>query len=290
MVGVVLLVAAFGQAQPPLLSELLARIGQYVREFEREFAVVLSDEDYRQRHVFRLEGGRRQANQTRRLESEMAFLWVPERQSWLTARNTRRVDGNAVPDSDDRLAAILGDTSGRQVRLRQLRDEGARFNIGNVYRNFNDPTLVLQFLDPTFQPRFDFALKGSVVVDSVEVWEVAFDERTRPSLIQSPTGDLLSTGSIWVRADGTIVQTRLVVADRESNTQATIDVQYQPDAKLDVWVPREMEEAYVRAGFERVSQPGAPERLVPMTERIEGTASYSNFRRFETSGRLIVPD
>jgi len=277
-------------AQPPSQPELLARIGRYVGEFQREFAVVVSDEDYQQRHVVRLDGGRREARQTRRLESEMVFLWVPERESWLTARNTRRVDGDAVPDSDDRLAAILEDTDGRQARLRQLRDEGARFNIGNVYRNFNDPTLVLQFLDPTLQRRFVFTLEGAVNVGGVEAWGLAFDEITRPSLIQSPTGDLLSTGSIRVRADGTVVQTRLVLDDPEVNTQATISVRYQPNDRLDVWAPSAMEETYVRTGFESLSPPGAPERRVPMAERIEGTATYSNFRRFETSVRLVIPE
>jgi hypothetical protein len=47
------------------------------------------------------------------------------------------------------------------------------------------------------------------------------------------------------------------------------------DAKLKMWVPARMRETYVdRAGTRN-------------EERIECTATYSNFRRFETSARIV---
>jgi hypothetical protein len=56
-----------------------------------------------------------------------------------------------------------------------------------------------------------------------------------------------------------------------------VEVDYRRDAKLDLWVPGRMHEIYQRS-FEST-----------ILERIDCVATYSNFRRFETSGRMIVP-
>jgi hypothetical protein len=53
-------------------------------------------------------------------------------------------------------------------------------------------------------------------------------------------------------------------------------VEYGPNARLDMWMPMRMSESYV-------------ERTGNVEERIVCTATYSDFRRFETSGRLIAP-
>jgi len=46
--------------------------------------------------------------------------------------------------------ALAETAANRLTRLRRLRDEGARFNIGQIVRNFSDPSVALQFLDPMY--------------------------------------------------------------------------------------------------------------------------------------------
>ena len=53
----------------------------------------------------------------------------------------------------------------------------------------------------------------------------------------------------------------------------TIRVDYRHDPKLDMWMPSRMEEHY---------------RYPRTNEQINCFAVYSNARRFETSGRVIV--
>ncbi len=290
LVAVALLMLAAPSAQPasqPSLDQLLERVAQYVTRFQEDFAIVISDEQYDQRDVVREESGRVRSRLQRRIRSETVFAWLLEQQAWLTARKVLSVDGARVSDSKERLDAALGEGGpDRTTRLRRLRDEGARFNIGRIYRNFNDPTFVLQLLAPGVQPRFVFTLLGV----EKDAWKVAFAERTLPTVVQTPTANLLSNGTVWIgRADATVVRTDLVIKDPSTNTEADISVNYRFDARLGIAVPFRMAEVYVQTVIRNVAPAGSPQRLLTMTERIECVATYSNYRRFETSGRLVPP-
>ena len=56
----------------------------------------------------------------------------------------------------------------------------------------------------------------------------------------------------------------------------SIEVEYRPDRALNMWVPAEMRETCMRLN-----------RIRQVDERIDSTATYSHFRRFETSGRIV---
>jgi hypothetical protein len=215
----------------------------------------------------------------------------------LTARNVLSVDGSPVVDSKRRLDDALAESGNdRRSRLRRLRDEGARFNLGRIYRNFNDPTLVLQFLDPAFQPRFDFTMLGAEKANGVDAWKVRFSERSRPTLIQrgtlqAATMDLVSSGTVWIaRTDGSVVRTALTAKDESTNTTADIVVDYRLDPKLGLNVPVKMSEVYVQQSLANIAPSSGPPRVATRHERIECVATYSNYRRFETSGRLVTPN
>jgi hypothetical protein len=94
MLTVVNLVPVRG-ADPPPLTRLLARAGDYVRRFEQDFALVVSDEDYRQ-HA---RGPSNIAPLHRRTRAEMLFMWLPDEAVWLTVRNVLTADGHPVPGS-----------------------------------------------------------------------------------------------------------------------------------------------------------------------------------------------
>jgi hypothetical protein len=291
--ALVALLLAGGQTAGPPPDQILDRVGRYVRDFEEAFAVVVSDEQYEQKAVVLdgRAGGR--SNRTQRIRSEMLFAWLPEQQSWLTARNVLAVNGAPVPDSRNRIDAALTDApdgSDRRTRLRRLRDEGARFNVGRIYRNFNDPTLVLQFLHPVYQPRFNFTVLGTEKMNGIEAWKLSFAERVFPTVIQTPTIDLPSSGVAWVeRASGAVARTRLILTDPSTNMHGDITVEYRHNPRLGVMVPTRMTEEYTQMLLANVAAAGEPQRITTMRERIECVATYSNFRRFETTARMIVP-
>jgi hypothetical protein len=288
----VLALLATQAAGGPSIDAILSRAGDMVRRFEREFALVISDERYEQKEVTTDTAARVVRAHTQRvIKSETLFAWVPEQRAWLTARNVLAVDGKAVADSRQRLDSILADGGPEsRERLRRLRDESARFNVGRIYRNFADPTLVLQFLDPGYQSRFSFSFVGVEKAAGVSAWRVAFSERARPAVIQTPTSDVMSAGTVWIsQADGSVVRTVLTLRDEETNTTASIEVEYSPDARLGIRVPARMSEVYAQQALTNVARRGEPSRLVSLFERIECVATYSNYRRFETSGRLVSP-
>jgi hypothetical protein len=257
------------------LTDVLRRAGEYVRQFEHDFASVLTDETYDQDDAVYVRDTPKRYH--RRLRSEMLFMRLPgQGLSWLTARNVLEVDGAPVADSADRLdRAIKGDRAGLLDRLRSVADEGARFNLGDIRRNFNDPILPLLFLDREYQPRFKFRLGDEEDVDDVRAWKVSFKETGRPTLIRENVGrDLFTSGALWIRAaDGVVMRTELSAASEVTRTSLVIRVDYRFDAKLMMWIPARMVEHYRH-----------PEAM----EEVDCTATYSNPRRFETSGRVIL--
>jgi hypothetical protein len=278
-----------GAAEQPPLAQVLERVATYLRQFEKDFAIVLSDEDYNQKDVVTSDPDRRSVTD-RRIRSEMLFSWMPDERSWLTVRNVLAVDGALVPDSKDRLDVVLRDAgSDRVPRLRRLRDEGARFNLGRIYRNFNYPTLVLQWLDRQYQPHFRFSIVGAENVNNADTWKMTFAEDARPTRIRDDNGEEApSSGTVWIgHDDGAVVRTSLTVTRRTANFRGDVVVDYHRDPKLGIWVPSRMVENYVLHAIANRGRPGAPARFGTMEERIECVATYSHFRQFETSARIV---
>ena len=260
------------------LQPLLDRAAAYVEQYKHDFALVISDEDY----VQRLSGrSASRMGRERRTKAEMLFMWMADEQAWLTVRNVLSVDRRAVADSQVRINELLNesvnDPSSRRRRLRHLRDESARYNLGSIFRNMNYPALVLQFLEAKAQPRFFFFLAGRDRIDGVDVWKVTYHEHVSPTFIQGDDGTpRVASGAVWIaEADGAIVRSELHLGVPSTGTTVGVTVEYRRDAKLKMWVPARMRETYVDGAGRRNE------------EKIECTATYSNFRRFETSARIV---
>jgi hypothetical protein len=261
-------------ADEPSLSAVLRRAGEYVRQFERDFAAVITDEIYEQDYsVATLDA----KHEHRSIRSEMLFMRLPgQGLSWLTARNVLSVDGQEVADSGERLErAIKGDARGLVGRLRSVANEGARFNLGGVQRNFNDPVLPLLFLDPEYQPRFKFTLGPEEDVAGVRARRVSFKERTSPTVIREVGGkNVFTSGSLWIGIEaGVVGRTELSATSNRGTVSMLLRVEYRRDLKLDMWIPVRMTEHY---------------EVVKAREYVDCVATYSNPRRFETSGRVIA--
>jgi hypothetical protein len=281
--SVVLVIAASGTGAPapaaqpapavapaPDLQTLLQRSAAYARTFELEFTRIIGRESYQQTLH------RKTARTTRLLDSEVFFLGIDAEGAWVTVRDVQRVDGRPVRGSRERIDRAL-DGNRRDTRrlLRQLADEGARYNLGDLQRNFSDPALALSFVDPDRQPRFRFELGIPAIADGVVLRRLEFRETRRPTLIQNArdSRDVPASGAIFVTDDGTIRRTEMH-AGAPPDTTATIRVTYRPDPRLGMLVPDVMEEDYR-------THKGNAETM------ITGRAAYSDYRRFETAGRII---
>jgi hypothetical protein len=202
----------------------------------------------------------------------MLFISVDANATWLTVRDVISVDGRPIPR---RLPRLLASKDVRVRDLRALSAENGKYNIGVISRNFNEPTLALLFLDARYRSRFQFSDGGSDQIDAVPVWRIQFTEVVTPTVIRSQERDVRASGSLLVeRSTGRVLRTELTVS--QDNTLGHINVSYGMNATLGLMVPVEMSEWY---GYAR-SQPEEGTRC---------TATYSDYRRFETSGRVIIP-
>ena len=279
-------VAPAAEAQQPPLEELLDKAARYVRGFEQTFATVISDELTTQReHLTRRDRGITKVAESRRtIRSETMFMFAGEERSWITVRNVLQVDNRAVADSRQRLDRLLTETPSGAIadRLRRLRDESTRFNLGGIQRNSSDPMLPFQFLDPTYQPRFQFTLDGPDAVAGVPAWKVAFAERVFPTVVTVDGNPQPASGAIWLTSSGIVLRTSLRLANTLTNLSAEVDVTYAQDRKIGGWVPSRMNEVFNQAPRDT----GAENTI---TDLVTCVSVYSNFRRFETTTRLLTP-
>lgn len=261
--------------QPPSVKDVMRRVGAYVDAYGQRASIVVATEHYTQQSRPMTAG---YAPTTRRILADFAIVKVDTLRGWQGFRDVVEVDGERLPDRDDRLVRLLTESGGRYDEARRLSDESARFNIGAIQRNFNVPTTALFFFTPDNLDRFQFSAKS---VDRSGIWEIAFRETSRPTLIRTPSGaSVPSAGMLWVNgADGTVVRTLLALegfartGPSRSRGSARVDVTYQRIAELDMWLPAAMDESFeATRGDARDS--------------ISGRALYSNYRQFTTLVRI----
>lgn len=276
-------VAGPAAAEQPSLNEVLARMGQYLVDYEARLSAVVAEEHYEQ-WLATPTGVRTQTART--LVSDFLFIRLPGGAEWLGLRDVLLVDGKPLREREERLLALL--TQGPPDALERaikIAVENARYNLlGNdVFRTINVPTQVLELLSRQNHARFSFRKAGEATIAGTRAWKIEYAEHTRPTVIRTPGGrDRLARGIVWVEpVGGAVLRTQLDLGGDDfdfdannvfSTLRAQTTVNYGRDARLDLRVPVEMREEYRR-----------PTRV------IRGLATYRNFRRFETSGRIAPP-
>jgi hypothetical protein len=256
------------------VKDVMRRVAAYADGYGERASIVVATERYTQE----ARTGSSADPKRRRILADFAIVKVDALRGWQGFRDVVEVDGEPLPDRDDRLVRLLLQAGGRFDEARRMSDESARFNIGAILRNFNVPTTALFFFTPDNLDRFKFKANG---VDRNGAWEIAFRETSTPTLIRTPAGrSLPCTGRIWVDpADGTVLRTLLEVEgfgdDERSSARASgrVDVTYQYVSALGMWLPVTMDEAF------ESSRGG-------VRDRISGHALYTNYRQFTTSGRV----
>jgi len=259
-------------------DEVLRRAGAFVLAASSQLIGVIADEAYQQKLYGPpyLSGSRPRISQ-REIRAEALFLWLPAAIEWMFVRNILNVDNRPVAESGDRLDRLFKDANGdRLAYVRQLQEENARFDLGPVVRTLGDPTFALRYLEPESQPRFSFNRIGVERLGSTRATVFSFTERRRPYIVKVDSMDGQSTGTMWIdAAQGAVLRTSLrVMLPSGRGTAAIITVDFEKDGRLDIWAPSRMSEQYNSMSGEMTT----------------GTASYMNFRRFDTSVRVVTPE
>ena len=144
-------------ADKPSVTDVLARVGDYVVRYERELSGIVAEERYAQTADI---ADRPQLTH-RELKSDLLLVQAQGRdgQGFIQFRDVFEVDGDSVRDRTQRLVTLFVNpsTASRDQAFAIMR-ESSRYNIGSVERNVNVPVLALSFMHPRYQSRFKFTM------------------------------------------------------------------------------------------------------------------------------------
>jgi hypothetical protein len=264
---------ALGLALPPTSGDaatrerdVLARAGARVLRYQAELPHLIAIETSVQ-HAIEPRGGVAEVL-VRHLIAELGWIAAPG-PDLIGVRDVTVVDGQALRNGErSRLQWLLhgsGDTP--LDHMTELLDEGARYNLAEGSRNFNLPTVALFFLHPETQARFKWSRKSPA---AAATWQFEFKERGRPTIIHAGDGaSVVSRGVVEIEpATGEVLMTELTV--HIDKLDYTLVTRFGRVPSMEMQLPVSLEERYVTP-----------------SGTITGVATYDNYRRFETSARIL---
>jgi len=204
----------------------------------------------------------------RRSVAEFGWVALPGHFEAIGVRDVIEIDGRPVGSGRSRLVDLLhGPADGTWSQARAVLEEGARYNLAPGSRNFNLPTVAMYFLHPDRRTRFSWKRRSSA---SAPVWELEFRERDRPTVIRTGEGQSVSShGRVWLEAaTGAIIRTDLELEFDKSAYALT--TWFEHVAAMELVLPVRLDERYTR-------RDGV----------VTGSATYTNYRRFQTGARLL---
>ena len=271
------------------LDALLDRAGWYLENFVDEFENVVAEERYIQDSSallpsFSPVASGRGAVSTRTSPSEILrarhrelrsdFLLVrpPNTEALVPFRDVIDVDGVAVRDREARLTRLfLSEPSASPTetiaRAEQIREEGARYNLGSMRSTLGNPVLALGVLQKTYQQRFRFTPGKEDRDAGPGVSVVDYREISSPAMIRGEGGhDLKAHGRLWIdTVSGRVLRTELQV--EQPAVRAIVTTTFRLEERSGIAVPLEMRERYTLANG----------------NRIHTVATYGHFRRFDVT-------
>ncbi len=269
------LVAVVASSQPqssPELISVVQRATEYVTQYEAELGNLIGSEEYVQNAVWLAPSGRGgnpmvAKRSQRRVSSDFLIIQVgPE---WAALRKANRVDGSKVKESEPAFEDSFDNSpEANHKRLLEMKAESTRYNIGDIIRSINLPTVALKVLRESEVSRFAFEHAGSSKIEGVQTWVVRFREQVSPTLVIGGQGEFLySSGTLWIEPEtGRVLRTEFSVENRyaPSRVKARSVVTYSEGKNIKLLVPSLMDEHY-ESEFNTV----------------DCKAYYSNFRAFE---------
>lgn len=264
------LLAAQPAAQStPSLEQLLDRMGAYLTEYESQLSSVVAEERFEQN----IYAGRGRTGAL--LESEVTFIRLPGGAEWLGFRDVKRLNWKPVQTSGPSIADVLTSAAGDMTKAQAIAKESAKHNLG-LPRTINVPTAPLDIIHPMQRHTLRYELQGEETIRGTRTTRMAFIETTRPTRVREPSGqNLVSSGRVWVEPlSGTVWRVEWLYQAEHRETTAPppprLRVDFERHEELGIMVPRFMTEVFA-----------------VLVGRGEGRASYTKFRRFGTSARIV---
>lgn len=254
-------------AQTVRLADVVARLDRYLQSYEEQLANVVAEEAYRQW----IEQGPKtdRVKMSRVLRSDFALTLTPVGNRWVGYRDTFEVDGAPVRDREERLQRLL--SSGAVGQAARIADQNARFNLGEylISRNINIPTFAFEMMNPRVRDRFKLRRRGVEVLDGRQGWLIEFREQNELTFVRTPEGGNQPSRVVALVdiQTGEVLRTVLTW----EHVKGSITVFYSQVPSIPVAVPIRMAEHYVTRTDAIVA----------------GEATYTNFRQFQTSGRIV---
>ena len=265
-----------GLAQEASLWSVLVRATHYAEGFQTQLAGVVMEERYQQSAsvppAVRESAGDAVVRVT--LRSDYLLVRPEGAHRHFGFRDVFEVNGNRVRDRDERLTRLFLDAgSSLDRRVQGIMADSARYNVGDIRRTTNTPTLALLFLRQSYKRGFAFErvadrapALGIEWPGGADVWVVSYRETWPTTVVRGNDGrSVPARGYFWIEpATGRVLASELILAD--AAVESLVAVLYGMPEELGHLVPVEMRESYhnLESGSE-----------------VEGTATYSRFRRFQ---------
>lgn len=269
-----LLLAAILVLQADQTGAIRDRLDRYLSEYEPQLSALVAQEDMTQRMKDRW------VVTHRRIQSEVAFIALPGNAGWMGFRRVVKANGKAIKDRGVPLQQLLQEgTSDDYDQARLLLADSAAHNLG-APRTINLPNLPLELLHPRHRHRFTQELYAREKIRGTPTAVLRFEEISTPTIIRQAAtvdqrGDLKTIVSAWIEPDtGRLLRAHVYAQDVRLGVNsfvAEIRVEFKADEDLGMLVPAEMQEKF----------------FVGANDAGDGVAKYSNFRRFQTTARIV---
>lgn len=255
----------------PDVAVVAERLYAYLEAYEPRLSELVADEVFEQRTTYVTEYGIRHVAERRRLVSDFGFLRLPGGLAWAGQRSVRSVDDRPVA-AVGRLDAMFAAAGADVLSLaKAIVDANARFNVGHA-RSVNVPTLPLDLLGRRRARAFTATTEGTARVSGRAATVLVLRERAPGSLV-AYDGEQFARSDVraWVGDDGAVLRADVTLRAPTGPGHHDVRVDFALNRTLETLVP------------------------IRLTETFEGefsgngTATYRNYRRFRTSGRLVPP-
>ena len=267
-----------GLPTPPercVLDELVPRISVAARALANALSGAVAWEDYDQQV---LDAADRSASLSmkllfntvsaeRRLGSDILLLRLPSG-GFYGFRDVAQVDGREVAERGERIQKLFLDQGKDPNEIRDLIEESARFNVGDIERNLNLPTLILPLLLSDTEggmERLELAALNEETEDD-GTCAVTFRETRGPYLVGTRDGrELPLRGTLHLTPKSGWLERVSIQTGRPAMEHVELTVEFDHFDGWDEPLPSRMTEIYAQ-------------RMSPRITRCE--ARYSNYRRF----------
>ncbi len=254
------------------VTHVVAAASQWTARFEAGLSGLLFRERYLQKtdgassaiQAMTTPGGRRDQLL---LEANLFLLRADATGEFVLFRDVYKAPGRDVTDHTERLQKLLtAGTAASITQARRLSEASARYNVGNVNRTVNIPTMAFRYLEAAQIGGVQFCHAGTDTVDGLPTVMVDFEEVGTPTLVRGTAyRDVPGRGRYWIHADsGAVVRARVEFDTYDLSGRMEITLELHPE--LAAWVPKEMTEVWRALG-----------------QRTTGLAQYDRYQRLDVS-------